>query len=558
MGRPAAVAWDLSCKDWEARIKAGASLVPRLPLYKSDAERAVAILDRLRFPDVPGKPLLRDAAGDWFRDCVRALFGSYDREANERRIRELFILVPKKNSKTSNGAALMLTAMLSSDRPRAEFLLIAPTLEIADLAFRQAVGMIEADDVLFAKCHIQEHIKRITYRPTGAFLKVKSFDPKVVTGTKPAGVLLDELHVIAEQHDADRVIGQLRGGLISQPEAFLVTITTQSERPPAGVFRSELIKARMVRDGKLDAPILPVLYEFPQSVDWRDPANWKMVTPNDGRSVSVRRLIADFDQAKAAGEEELCRWASQHLNVEIGLALHSDRWAGADFWEQCAIVLTLDELLRRSEVVTVGIDGGGLDDLLGLCVIGRDRETRQWLCWFHAWAHKIVLERRKDTAPRLLDFAKAGDLTIVESPGQDVADVADIVCQIRGLGLLPEKNAIGVDASGIGDIVDELTSPERKVDAEQIIGISQGWRLNGAIKTTERKLAGGEISHGGTELMRWVVGNAKVVPSGNAITITKQASGRAKIDPLMALFDAVSLMMLNPAASKKKFQFFVI
>jgi len=31
------------------------------------------------------------------------------------------------------------------------------------------------------------------------FLKVKSFDPKVVTGSKPAGVLLDELHVIARR-----------------------------------------------------------------------------------------------------------------------------------------------------------------------------------------------------------------------------------------------------------------------------------------------------------------------------------------------------------------------
>lgn len=38
------------------------------------------------------------------------------------------------------------------------------------------------------------------------------------TDSKPAGILLDELHVIAEAPDADRVIGQIRGGLISQPE----------------------------------------------------------------------------------------------------------------------------------------------------------------------------------------------------------------------------------------------------------------------------------------------------------------------------------------------------
>jgi phage terminase large subunit-like protein len=542
------VNWSTEQPDWRERIRSGRSLVPTLPLHKKQAEAAVKIFNMLRLPDVPGQPSLAEAAGDWQRDLVRALFGSYDPDAGVRHLREVFMLVPKKSSKTTAGAAIMLTAVLMSRRPRAEFLLVAPTQEVSDLAFRQAVGMIEADDVLQAKFHIQEHIKKITYRPTGCFLKVKSFDPKVVTGSKPAGVLLDELHVIAEAHDADRVIGQLRGGLISQPEGFLVTITTQSERPPAGVFKAELQKARAVRDGTLQAPILPILYEFPEGVDWRDPANWRMVTPNHGRSITVERLIPDYEAAKAAGEEEFRRWASQHLNVEIGLALRHDRWAGADFWEQRGTTLTLEALLARSEVAVIGIDGGGLDDLLGLVVLGRDKYSRKWLLWAHAWAHRIVLERRKEIAPRLLDFERDGDLTIVERPGDDVEAVADIVCRVRDAGLLPETLAIGVDAAGIGDIVDELTSPGRDITMEQITAISQGWRLNAAIKTTERKLAGGEIEHGGRPMMASCVSNARVEQKGNAIVITKQASGTAKIDPLMATFNAVELMSRNPEA----------
>ena len=48
--------------------------------------------------------------------------------------------------------------------------------------------------------------------------------------------------------------------------------------------------------------------------------------------------------------------------------------------------------------------------------------------------------------------------------------------------------------------------------------------------------------------MAWCVGNARVEPKGNAISITKQASGTGKIDPLMATFNAVALMAMNPEA----------
>ena len=68
----------------------------------------------------------------------------------------------------------------------------------------------------------------------------------------------------------------------------------------------------------------------------------------------------------------------------------------------------------------------------------------------------------------------------------------------------------------------------------------------GAIKDTERMLAGGDMLHAQSEMMNWCVGNARVEQKGNAILITKAISGSAKIDPLMALFDAAALMALNP------------
>lgn len=551
----------LACPDWQQKLAAGVPPMVDLPLYTERGAKAVRAFNMLRLADVPGTPTMEEAGGDWFRAIVAVLFGSLDPATKQRLIRELFLLVPKKNSKTTNGALLMLTALLLNERPRADFFMTAPVQDTADIAFSAVSGAIQLDPVLDRKFHVRDHLKKIIHRETKAELEIMTFDPAVVTGRKVSGgALIDELHEIAKMPKAAKALRQMRGGMLPFPESFLAFITTQSDGPPVGVFKDELTKARDIRDGKREGAMLPVLYEFPREMQqgqakaWRDPANWPMVTPNAGRSISIPRLVEEFRTAQDTSAEELRAWSSQHLNIEIGLALQSNSWAGAEYWERRGSVeLTLDRLLERSDVVVVGIDGGGLDDLLGLAVIGRDRDTRQWLHWGHAWAHKIVLERRKEIAEQLKGFADDGELTLVESPGDDVEAVADIVCRINGLGLLPDKHAIGVDAAGIGDIVDELTAEHRGIALEQIVAISQGWKLNAAIKTAERKVAGGELIHGAQKLMAWSVGNAKVEPRGNAITVTKQAAGSAKIDPLMALFDAVSLMALNPSGSGRSF-----
>lgn len=545
--------WSTACTDWAERLKAGRSIIPA-PLFPEQADQALAIFKELRIVDAPGSPTFGESCDQWVFDLVASIFGAYDAESGRRLVTEWFVLIPKKNSKSTIAAGIMMTALVLNWRQSAEFTILAPTIEVAGNSFAPSRDMVQKDDELDALMHVQTHIKTITHRTSGAALKVLAADSQTVSGKKSVGTLVDELWLFGKMADAENMFREALGGLASRPEGFVVYLTTQSDNEPAGVFAQKLQYARDVRDGVIHDPaFVPVIYEFPQEmVDAGEhllPENFGMVNPNLGFSVDRAFLVRELGKAQATSQASLAGFLAKHLNVQIGLALRGG-WVGAEHWEKNAEpALSLDDLLQRSEVVTVGIDGGGLDDLLGLGVMGRETETKRMLHWGRAWAHPSVLERRKEIAPRLLDFVKQGDLVMVERPGQDVDDVADIVEQCEASGLL---DRIGVDPAGIGAIVDAIV--DKKIDHERIVGIPQGWRMVGAIKTAERWLSDGRLRHGGQPIMAWSIGNAKPEARGNAIVITKQQAGSAKIDPLMAMLNATALMAMNPKPRRKKYQ----
>ena len=539
--------WSTACTDWSSRIKHGDSIIPP-PIFPEQAEQALAVFKALKIVDAPGSPTFGESCAQWVFDLVASIFGAYDPDTGRRLITEWFVLIPKKNSKSTIAAGIMMTAVVLNWRQSAEFAILAPTVEVANNAYAPARDMVQKDDELDALMHVQTHIKSITHRTTNATLKVVAADSNTVGGKKSVGTLVDELWLFGKVSSAENMLREAVGGLASRPEGFVIYLTTQSDDPPAGVFKQKLDYARDVRDGKIiDPGFVPVIFEHPPEMVASGECllmeNLAMVNPNLGFSVDRAFLEREFKKAELGGPESLRGFMAKHGNVELGMNLRSDRWAGADFWEAQGKVkgMTLDSLLERSEVVDIGIDGGGLDDLLGMSVVGRDKKTRQWLVWGRAWAHPSVLERRKDISPRLRDFAKDGDLGLVKNIGDDVAEVADICAMCESSGLLDK---IGVDPSGLGGIMDALLQAD--IPEAKIIGISQGWKMTGAIKTAERKLAEGVMVHAAQPLMAWCAGNAKIEPRGNAVIITKQAAGSAKIDPLMAMFNAVTLMSLNP------------
>lgn len=574
--------WTTACPDWQTRIVKAQTLIPFAPLFHESQVAALETFDALVMVDAANSPTFGEVCRPWIRDFVAQIFGAYDPETGVRHITEFFLLISKKNGKSTTAAAIMLTALIKNWRLEAEFIILSPTKEVADNSFKPAAAMVRADPELTELLMVQDHTRTITHRVTGATLKVVAADSATVSGKKAVGILFDELWLFGKMANAEDMMREAIGGLASRPEGFVIYLTTQSNEPPTGVFKTKLEYARSVRDGTVDDPaFLPVIYEFPEAMIEADehklPENFYITNPNMGASVNEAFLKREYRKAQEEGEESVRGFLAKHLNVEIGMNLRKDRWPGAEVWiksKHTLAQITIQYLINMCEVIVGGIDGGGLDDLLGLALLGRtrnefeyvipahkDKETGElvpeeggkrklWLLFTHAWAHPSVLERRKDIESKLRELEKLGQLTLVDIIGQDVEELADMVKQVHDAGLLWQ---IGLDPNAIGGVMDAIL--QVGVDDERLVSVNQGYRLAGSIKTTERKLAEGVLQHGDTELMRWSVGNAKVKVVGNAIVVTKQVSGTAKIDPLMATFNAVQLMSLNPEAMLPDYDF---
>lgn len=561
--------WKTSCIDWRSRIVARRSLIPGGPLFPDEAAAALEVFKSLQVVDLAQfedpatgemrHPTFGEVSEQFVFDFVSAVFGAYDAGSATRLIEEFFLLISKKNGKSTIVAGIMLTALIRNWRYSAELLILAPTREVADNSFKPAADMVNADAELRDLLSVQTNLKMITHRVTGAVLKVVSADSSTSAGKKAAFVLVEELWLFGKQAKASSMLQEATGGLISRPEGFVIYVTTQSDEPPRGVFKEKLDYARDVRDGKIDDNrFLPVLYEFPEdmieSKAYLDPANYYVTNPNIGRSVRKEWLERKLRNVESGTDEEgdsIQTFLAKHLNVEIGMNLRANRWPGASYWAAAADPsITFESILERCEVAIVGIDGGGLDDLFGFTLIGRERDTKTWLSWSRAWCHEGVLTRRKSIATKLKDLEKFGDLKIVTDKLDDLTDIVALIERVEESGLLA---CVALDIEGpYGELVDALALAGITEEGGQIVGVGQGYRLMNAIKTTERKLANGTFKHAPSPLMDWCVGNIKIEPTATAIRATKQNAGDAKIDPAMALFDAASVMTTNPQAKTQR------
>ena len=512
--------------------------------YPETAEKYLKVFNELQITDLLGTPKIKDLPHAWYSDFVKSFFGAVDLDNRARLIQEFFVLIPKKNAKSTISGLIMLTALIANPYQGAEFALIAASREVVNNAFIPIVECIKANQTLSVLFKIYDNgdSKYIKHAKTNAVLRITTPLMKTNQGKKWHGVLIDEVALWQDVKNATSILNEITGNLINKKDAFIIYLTTQSHEAPHGVFKALLNKARAIsQKGEpeiLKTKFLPILYEFSQKEiengEHKKPENWHKVNPNLGRSVDFERLKQMQIDAEQAGSDALREFEAKYLNVEITMNTSSiDGWQGAEFWTQCEKRITLNQVMDKSDHLFIGIDGGGLDDLTGVAVLGIDGKGL-WRIWAFGYGYKSVMERA-GLAKRLAEFQAANECLIVDRLGDDAIEIGKLIKKIYDTGKLKR---IGIDPRGIGDILTEIKShgtPESIIEQ-----VNQGVALMGAEKTFSRRLAQRAVVICQSDLMRFCVGNAIVEQRGDDYFLSKKSS-LFKIDPLIAILDAIAL-----------------
>jgi phage terminase large subunit-like protein len=492
------------------------------------ANKAVEFIEELCHHtkgEYAGTPLILEP---WQRAIVRALFG-WKRADGTRRFRRAYIEVPKKNGKSTLGAALGLYLTSGDEEDGAEVYSAAADRQQAGIIFDQASDMVEVEPELSSRFGV--YVRHLTFPERRSVYRVLSSDAPSKHGFNIHGTLFDELHTQPNRELWDT----LKGGGASRRQPLLIAFTT------AGYDRSsicweqheyaEKVLAGLVEDDYFFAAI----YAAGPDDDWTDPATWRKANPNLGVSVKEDFLREECNAAKESPAAQNT-FRRLHLNQWTEQAT---RWIDIAVWDENAGEVDAVELLGRP--CYAGLDLASTMDVAALVLLFPPIEELERLYrvlpFFWVPEETAALRSRRDRV-QYDTWIRSGAMLATEG---NVTDYGVIRQTIRELAEQYELRELAIDRWNSTQLQTELGE-----DGITVVPFGQGFASMAApTKELERLTLERRLAHGGHPVLRWMASNVavKTDPAGNLKPDKSRST--EKIDGIVALVMALGRATLT-------------
>jgi phage terminase large subunit-like protein len=486
-------------------------------------ERAVGFLRRLRHP----KSRLPKRAFDltpWQERIVRRVYGPCHPDGR-RIVRNVVMLLPRGNRKTSLGAGLGLLHAIGPERiPGGLALFAASDREQARIAFEEAAAICREDERIEKALRFIDYRHRIEHPKSGASLRAISCDAARQHGTTPTFALVDELHAWPKRDLWD----VLRTGLVKTPGSLLVVITTAG-RGQQNVAYEIVDYARKVARGEIDDPgTLPILFESSSDADWRDEATWRRANPGLAQGfpdIEGLRQLAREAEARPADRE-----AFKQLHLNVWLDHSVDPFVDMAIYDEGAEPLDLEAL--ASEPCYVGVDLSSNSDLTVVVALWRVGTGYAVLPHFFCPGDNLRGRQDRDGVP----YVRWADEGRIEPTQGNVVDFRAVEDCIRDLCGRFNVQEIGLDPHLARSTLNNLLE-----DGFPAVEVRQGWvTMAPAIKELERAIVGRQFQHGGHPVLRWCFDNVVVETDRAGNRLFTKGKAKERIDGAVACAIAIA------------------
>lgn len=469
----------------------------------------------------------------WQRDVVATLFG-WKRADGTRRYRLLLLFVARKNGKSTLAAGIALYLLACDGELGAEVYLAAEDKDQAKIVYRIASGQVKRNATLDRHIKRRPSYARLIHEASDSWLEAIPADGEGAHGLNPSAAVCDEVHLWPGRDLWEALVTGT--GARTQPLIAVISTVGNDTESLCYELYSEGCD---VRDGKIDDPeLLPVIYEVPEDVDWRDEENWPRANPSIGYGVQVEHLRSKVAKARRnPALENAVRQLQFNQWVEAAV-----RWVSSERWEACALPADAwPDLVGLPSFG--GLDLGESDDLSAFAQVwlldGKVYvRVRQWC------PSDAIAEAARPYRKRYRAWVQQGHL--IETSGA-TTDYDAIEAAIAAAHEASPMRELGYDPWQAAATVNRL-------EAEGVPCVKVPQNMGGMAFGTKRTLElilDGDLVHDGSPLLAWNV--AKTVPafdaSGNMRPDKRKSCGRdgakGKIDGAVAAIIAIGRALVH-------------
>ncbi|GAE27018.1 phage terminase large subunit [Halalkalibacter wakoensis JCM 9140] len=478
--------------------------------------------------DFYGEPFILQ---DWQHDILWDVYGTVN-EQGYRQYRYAYLEIPKKNGKTTKIAGLSVYHLVC-DPPQGQIYCCAADRAQAGLVYKAAVAMIEQDEELSKILKVTDSRKEILNIETGTILKVLSAEAFSKHGINPTVVIFDELHA---QPNRDLWDVMTFGAGATRKEPLWWVITTAGDDPDRNSIGWEIHEqAIKLRDGELIDPTWYVkIYGINEDDDIFDEEVWYRVNPSLGHAIPIEALRSEALAARnSEASERLFRW----LRLNQWISIKRVGWQPLTLWDRTEGKWDLSELVGKK--CYPGLDLSSTTDITGVVYLFPPQEGfDDWRFIHDAWIPEDNMKERvkRDQVP----YDRWVNQKFLHATPGDVVDYDFVEAKLLVANQQYDIATIGTDPWNSRMLTQRLMR-----EGVDVIEIGQDMKnMSPAMKTIERLMKSGHMSHEKNPLARWCWGNVVVAVDGNENIKPMKNKSRERIDVTVALVNAMATAML--------------